>query len=92
MSTRVSTFDHRSSFLFSRAPDTQAILSWILQINSMEFSALATFQIGAILKSERSTGHNVIRVPAVPMSLVSVVAKAVPMSLVSVVAKQRKHI
>ena len=55
-------------------------------MNSMELSALATFQIGAILKSERSTGHNVIRVP-VPMSLVSVVAKAVPMSLVSVVAK-----
>lgn len=40
-----------------------------------EFSALATFQIGANLESERDPGYNVIRVPAEPMSLVSVVAK-----------------
>ena len=76
-STRVSTFDHRSSYLFSRAPDTQAVLSWILQMNNIntEFSALATFQIGANLGSERDPGYYVIRVPAEPMSLVSVVAE-----------------
>ena len=44
-------------------------------MSSMEFSALATFQISAILESERTPEYNVIRVPAVPLSLVSVVAK-----------------
>ena len=40
-----------------------------------EFSALATFQIGANLGSERDPGYYVIRVPAELMSLVSVVAE-----------------